>query len=87
MKRQVYEKLLAWKNRENRKPLVIKGVRQTGKTWLIRNFGEHEFSSFVYVNCDSNYQVKELFENDFDTSRILRGLSAVSGVNIILVKR
>lgn len=83
MKRLAYKKLLNWKNQEKHKPLVIKGVRQVGKTWLIREFGEHEFSSFVYVNCDSNYQVKELFENDFDTQRILRGLSAVSGINII----
>jgi len=83
MKRQVYEKLVQWRNKKGRKPLVIKGARQVGKTWLIRKFGETEFGSFVYINCDSNERISELFEHDYDVKRILRGLSAVTEVSII----
>lgn len=54
-----------------------------GKTWLIKKFGETEFESFVYVNCDSNELMSELFEHDFNISRILRGLSAISEVKIV----
>jgi predicted AAA+ superfamily ATPase len=83
MKRQVYEKLVQWRNKKGRKPLVIKGARQVGKTWLIKKFGETEFGSFVYINCDSNERISELFEHDYDVKRILRGLSAVTEVSII----
>lgn len=82
MERLAYKQLLNWKKRSIRKPLVVRGLRQVGKTWLIKRFGENDFASFAYVNCDSNRQLKELFEDDFDTKRILRGLSAITGVRI-----
>ena len=82
MKRLAYTKLIAWKNKEIRKPLVIRGARQVGKTWLIKEFGRTEFDSFAYVNCDANAIAAQLFEPDFDMRRILRGLSAAAGVNI-----
>jgi len=83
MKRLAYDRLKQWKNKKNRKPLVIKGARQVGKTWLIKKFGETEFESFVYINCDSNERISELFAYDFNISRILRGLSAISEVKIV----
>ena len=53
-----------------------------GKTWIVREFGRSCFQSFAYINCDSNETVRELFEHDFHIDRIIRGLSAVSNVNI-----
>jgi predicted AAA+ superfamily ATPase len=82
MERKAYLKLLQWKNHEDRKPLVVKGARQVGKTWLVSEFGKREYKSFVYINCDSNEKISELFDHDFDITRILRGLSAVSNVEI-----
>ena len=83
MKRTIYAKLIEWKTRENKKPLVIKGARQIGKTWIVKEFGKNEYKEFVYVNCDSNERVRELFEHDFNINRIIRGLSALSGKSII----
>lgn len=82
MKRTIYAKLIEWKTRENKKPLVIKGARQIGKTWIVKEFGKNEYKEFVYVNCDSNERVRELFEHDFNINRIIRGLSALSGKSI-----
>lgn len=82
MKRKIYKQLLTWKAQKDRKPLVIKGARQIGKTWIIKEFGKHEYERFVYINCDSNEPIKDLFEHDFDIKRIVRGLSAVSGIDI-----
>lgn len=78
----ILQKLNSWKNKTERKPLVIRGARQVGKTWIVREFGEKEFESFAYINCDSNEPVSELFLHDFDMKRIIRGLSAVSDVEI-----
>ncbi len=82
MKRTIYAKLIEWKNKKNKKPLVIKGARQIGKTWIVKEFGKNEYEEFVYVNCDSNERVRELFEHDFNINRIIRGLSALSGKSI-----
>ena len=76
------QKLIEWKNSPGRKPLVVKGARQVGKTWLVREFGRSDFQSFAYINCDSNNTASELFEQDFDVKRIIRGLSAISDVSI-----
>ena len=82
MERFVLQKLIEWKNSPGRKPLVLKGARQVGKTWLVREFGRSNFQSFAYINCDSNNTASELFEQDFDVKRIIRGLSAISDVSI-----
>ena len=82
MERFVLQKLIEWKNSPGRKPLVVKGARQVGKTWLVREFGRSNFQSFAYINCDSNNTASELFEQDFDVKRIIRGLSAISDVSI-----
>jgi uncharacterized protein len=83
MKRKVYSQLLEWKNRKDRKPLILNGARQVGKTWLLREFGKNEFESVAYFSCDRMAELKEVFAMDFDTTRIIRSLSALSGVDIL----
>lgn len=82
MKRVIYNKLLEWKNRRNRKPLILDGARQVGKTWILKEFGRNEFKNTVYINCDSASEVKKLFY-DYDAERLLRAFSAVSSTPII----
>jgi predicted AAA+ superfamily ATPase len=52
MRRLVYDRLLEWKNKPNRKPLVLNGARQVGKTWILKEFGANEYSNMAYINCD-----------------------------------
>ena len=54
MKRLLYQNLLDWKNKKNRKPLILNGARQVGKTWLVKEFGKNEYKNLVYINCDKN---------------------------------
>ncbi len=86
MKRQIYTTLLAWKNDSERKPMVLEGARQVGKTYILKEFGEKEYENLVYVNCHKNPYIKELFDVDFDMERILRGLAAYSGKTIMAGK-
>ena len=81
MERYIYKKLTEWKDNKNRKPLILEGARQVGKTWILKEFGRKEYQKFAYINCDNNAQIKNLF-SDYDTSRIIRGFSAITGVNI-----
>ncbi|MCR5762080.1 MAG: ATP-binding protein [Treponema sp.] len=81
MERTAYHELLEWKNKKNRKPLILNGARQVGKTWLLKNFGAKEYESLAYINCDEVPQVKTAF-SDFDTSRLIRFFSALSGIEI-----
>lgn len=71
-----------WKNSKNRKPLIIKGARQVGKTWLMKEFGEKYYDKCAYVNFDNNPQMKELFSGDYNIDRIIQGLKIETGVNI-----
>lgn len=82
MKRNLYEDLIAWKNSNNRKPLILEGARQVGKTWLLTEFGKNEYQNLVYINCDNNPFVKQLFF-DYDIERIIRGFSAYSEKEIV----
>lgn len=82
MRRSIYSKLLGWRASPKRKPLVLEGARQVGKTWILKEFGKNEYENMVYVNCDHNPQAEGLFR-DFDTERILRFLSAISGQSIV----
>ena len=74
MKRDGLTKLIGWKNKPNRKPLLIKGARQVGKTYLMQEFGRCCYERSIYVNFDNNPQMLELFRLDFDLERIKRGL-------------
>ena len=81
MERFIYKELTEWKNSRERKPLILEGARQVGKTWILKEFGRNEYEKLAYINCDNNTQIKKLF-SDFDTSRLLRGFSAITGINI-----
>lgn len=83
MKRKVYEQLLEWKNQEHHKPLLLNGVRQCGKTYVLKEFGRREFDSLAYVSCDRNVNLQAIYSGDFDVARIIQGLSALTGVDII----
>lgn len=63
-------------------PMIIRGARQVGKTWLMKEFGRTEFEKYAYINFDRNSRMKQLFSGDFDVDRILRGLSIESEVEI-----
>ncbi|PUV22314.1 ATP-binding protein [Sphingobacterium athyrii] len=82
MKRDLYHKLQSWKFRKDRKPLIIQGARQVGKTWLMRHFGEASYPKVAYVNMESNPLIKNLFTTDFDIDRIILGLQIETGVSI-----
>lgn len=83
MQRKLYDKLLEWKEDEHRKPLVLNGVRQCGKTYLLKEFGKNEYQSLAYVSCDRNQELAKLFDTDFEVNRIIRGISALAGVDIV----
>ena len=83
MKRKIYKRLIDWKLSDNRKPLVLYGAREAGKTYIIKVFGEKEFDNMVYVNCYKNEIVTQLFQGDVDVDRILIGLSAYAKKPII----
>ena len=67
MYRIAMEKLLKWKESKRRKPLIIEGARQVGKTWLMKEFGKLYYTDTVYINFDSNSRMAELFASDLDT--------------------
>lgn len=75
MKRFIEEKLLEWKNRKNRKPLLINGIRQVGKTWSVKNFGENHFDNFLYMNFDIEPGYSDIFKRSKDPKKILFELS------------
>ena len=83
MKRDLYQKLLLWKDNPDRKPLVIKGARQVGKTYLIQEFGNHEFEHFIILNADKDPRVREIFERGFRVDRILADIEILSGHTIV----
>lgn len=82
MYRYAMENLREWKNKKNRKPLIIEGARQVGKTWLMKEFGKQEYTNTVYINFDSNSRMAELFSADLDITRILRGIEIYTGKKI-----
>ena len=82
MYRFAIEELKKWKARENRKPLIIRGARQVGKTWLMKEFGASSYEQTVYINFDSNTQMQRLFDGDLDVQRIIIGLELYIGYKI-----
>lgn len=84
MKRDVWDDLLAWKSRKNHKPLIVSGVRQCGKTWLLKSFGSSAYSSYAYFNFEGNPQLHAVFELDLDPDRIIRELSLLQNKRINL---
>ncbi|MBD5407732.1 MAG: ATP-binding protein [Treponema sp.] len=82
MERIVYKQLLEWKNSRTRKPLILQGARQVGKTWILKDFAKREYKNLAYISCENNERMRELFA-DYDTERIIRGISAVTMQSII----
>lgn len=82
MERIDIQKLISWKNSTDRKPLVLNGARQVGKTWLLREFARREYAKEAYIVCRKNDLVRQIFTQDFNVERILRALRAISGVDI-----
>lgn len=83
MEREIYAKLLEWQSRRDHKPLVLDGARQVGKTYILKEFGAKEYKSVSYVNLDKDAVAKSIFEPDHDVKRIIRTLSAHTGVDIV----
>lgn len=77
MLRKDYEKLLKWKNKTSRQPLLVLGVRQCGKTYLVKEFGSKEFENMAYINFDGNKGLQSIFDYDFDINRILDEIGSV----------
>lgn len=82
MYRYAIENLNQWKRSKNRKPLIIEGARQVGKTWLMKEFGRQSYADTVYINFDSNSRMAELFSTDLDTERLIMGLELYAGRKI-----
>ena len=82
MQRKILQSLQNWKQNPNRKPLIIKGARQVGKTWAMKHFGEQSFKQVAYINFDNNPRMKTLFSGDYDINRLILGLKIESGVDI-----
>lgn len=83
MYRFALEKLVAWKNSTQRKPLILKGVRQVGKTWLLKEFGRCYYKNTTYFNFDENPEYKEFFQSTKNIDRILQNLMLANGQQIL----
>ena len=82
MKRKILDELLQWKNRNDRKPLILRGVRQCGKTWALKEFGRTSFENVAYFNFDFDQSLASVFESTKDPKRLIPQLSLLSGVPI-----
>lgn len=82
MERHVLQQLKEWKERKDRKPLIVNGARQVGKTWALREFAKREYAKEAYIICRKNELVEQVFKQDFNVERILLSLSAIIHVDI-----
>ncbi len=83
MERLIISDLLKWKNAKHRKPLILKGVRQVGKTWVLREFGRRYYENTAYFNFDEHEEYRQFFETTKDVERILQNLMLASGQRIL----
>ena len=79
MERELFTKLERWMRKKNRKPLIIQGARQVGKTWIMKEFGARFYEKTVYIKFDNNNEMKDVFELDFDLKRILSAIKIEYG--------
>ena len=82
MKRLLIEELILWKNKQGRKPLILQGARQVGKTWLLKTFGAECFEEICYINFEQNNSVNHIFEGSINPERIIEQLSVFHGKRI-----
>lgn len=78
MKRTIIAQLKAWKNSPLRKPLILSGARQVGKTYILKEFGKQEYENVAYINCDGNQEIAHIFAEDYDMQRVLMVIGAIS---------
>ena len=83
IEREIHRKLVEWKNSTNRKPLILQGARQVGKTWSLKNFGLEEFENIAYFNFDEQPELKQFFSISKDIDRIIQNLALVNGKAIL----
>jgi len=83
MERKILKSLLEWKNSSNRKPLILHGARQVGKTYAAITFGKRYYKNTIYINMEDSEKIQKIFEGDLDTKRILRELSVITGQSIL----
>lgn len=82
MIREAYQDLLQWKSKPNRKPLIIQGARQVGKTWLMKTFGNAEYAQLAYFNFEQSTTLQQIFQQGFDVCRIITSLEIAFGKSI-----
>lgn len=82
MKREALKQLYKWKENPDRKPLIIRGARQVGKTWLMKEFASEAYPQYAYINFEDNEIAKNIFQKDFDIERILLALQLVTNITI-----
>ena len=78
MKRKIISQLKSWKDSPYRKPLILAGARQVGKTYILKEFGKQEYDNVAYINCDGNSEIADIFAENYDMSRVLMILSAIT---------
>ena len=83
IERELFQDLVQWKASPNRKPLILKGVRQCGKTWLLKEFGNRKFANTVYLNFERDQNLSSFFEETFSPSEILKNLSIYTAQHIV----
>ena len=83
LKRNAIQELIKWKSSEDRKPMVMRGARQVGKTWLMKEFGQNYYESYVYFNFDEEDELKSIFEANKNPHRIIELLSMIAGEKIL----
>ncbi|MBI1871151.1 MAG: ATP-binding protein [Chlamydiae bacterium] len=83
MKRLLTSQLISWKQSEQRKPLILKGVRQVGKTWLLKEFGKQYYENTAYFNFEEQVELRQYFETTKDVQRILQSLAMINGTRIL----
>jgi len=86
MQRDLYQQLLRWKDNPSRKPLVLQGARQVGKTYLVKAFGQNEFDRMIVLNCDKDPRVGQIFQADFRVDRIISDIEILTGQKVIAGK-
>ena len=79
MKRKAMQDLINWKNKKNRKPLLLYGARQVGKTYLVKAFGKKYFEDVIYINFETNNVVNKIFDEDINPSTIIKNLEIIFG--------
>ena len=82
MKRLLIEELIQWKNKQGRKPLILQGARQVGKTWLLKTFGTECFEDICYINFEQDNSINNIFEGSISPERIIEQLSVFHGKRI-----